>query len=610
MKKNTKLNRTTALVLALLILVTGLLQTVPVSAGIKEADVFLNSNWSYAGESTPFEDGGWLQAICDTENYIIGVENASNTSTDADTLVAFYKNDYDENGNPVQKYGYAKHVTQMDYEHCNGMTYDPVNGRILIAGGKPLKKENKGCIFIVDSESLEYIEKVKITDEGRVSAVDYWGKTNQFVFLIGTTQTTFKFVVTDLNFNVVDEFDGLDSSAGNTFQDFCISGDYAICIPFMKRTNKEDTLQVYSLTEQRLVGTYGLALEGEDTYVEPESICEIGPGELLIGSMLKDPNRVTFYTTKVAAAFSVRTNVENGTVTDSQQVLDQGTDFTVSYEPEENFELKEVWVDGAKQNILEHPTEYTFTDLQDDHEIEIVYSEIPLFPVVLKARGGSLKSESTNVRRDQSVTLTWEPEEHYELDWLMVNGEIVDLAEGAAEYTVENCQGPVKAYAYFKEKSVFKMEAEVLGGKMQVDSETIYRDDSYTVRYQPKKDYEFSRLYIDGEEVTDLTEEQKESYTFENVQESHSIRVEYRWKYLPYALGGAGILGLILLIFLYIRFLRWMKKRRAEKQRESAKKDVAAVNQTESEQVEDSNAGNGDLEQDDREEPPNEEDSQ
>ncbi len=575
MKNFTKMNKITAAILAVLMMTAGILQTVPVSAAIKEADVFLNSNWSYAGESTPFEDGGWLQAICDTEDYIIGVENASNTSTDPDTLVAFYKNNYDENGNPVQQYSYAKHVTEMDYEHCNGMTYDPVNKRILIAGGKPLKKGNKGCIFIVDSESLKFIEKVKITDEGRVSAVDYWEKTNQFVFLIGTTQTTFKFVVTDLDFNVVDEFDGLDSSAGNTFQDFCISGDYAICIPFMKRTDKADTLQVYSLTERRLAGTYGLELEGGDTYVEPESICEIGPGELLIGSMLKDPNRVTFYTTKVAAAFSVRTDVQNGTVTESQQVLDEGTDFTVNYEPEENYELREILVDGQKQNILEYPSEYTFTNLQDDHEIDIYYTEIPEFPIVLDAEGGTLSSENTYVRRDQDVNLTWKADEHYELDWLMVNGQVVDASKDAQQYTVADCQEPVKAYAYFKEKPIFQMEGEVLGGKMQVKSQTVYRDDDYTVTYQPYKDYEFAHLYIDGKEITNLTEEQKESYTFENVQEGHSIRVEYRWKYLPLVIGAAGVFGIILLIFLFIRFVRWVKRRRAEKKRESAKKDAA-----------------------------------
>ena len=49
----------------------------------------------------------------------------------------------------------------------------------------------------------------------------------------------------------------------------------------------------------------------------------------------------------------------NGTVTDSQQVLDQGTDFTVGYEPNENYELRKIYVDGEKQNILEYPTEYT-----------------------------------------------------------------------------------------------------------------------------------------------------------------------------------------------------------------------------------------------------------
>lgn len=93
----------------------------------------------------------------------------------------------------------------------------------------------------MDSETLGYIEKVKIAEKGRVSAVDYWEKNDQFVFLIGVTQTSFKFVITDRDFNVLDEFAGVDSSAGNTFQDFCISGDYIISIPFMKRTAEDDT---------------------------------------------------------------------------------------------------------------------------------------------------------------------------------------------------------------------------------------------------------------------------------------------------------------------------------------------------------------------------------
>ncbi len=573
MEKLQKLRRGVTALLSLLILIISIFETATVNAGIKEADVFLDSNWTYAGESTPFADGGWLQAICDTENYIIGVENASNTNSDPDTLVAFYKNNYDENGNPVQQFSYAKHVTQMDYEHCNGMTYDPVDKRILIAGGKALNKENTGCIFIVDSETLGYIEKVKIAEKGRVSAVDYWEKNDQFVFLIGVTQTSFKFVITDRDFNVLDEFAGVDSSAGNTFQDFCISGDYIISIPFMKRTAEDDTLQVYSLTEQRLVGTYGLWLEGEETYVEPESICEIAPGKLLIGSMQKDPNRVVFYTTQVAAAFSVRTDVANGTVTDSQQVLDQGTDFTVGYEPNENYELRKIYVDGEKQNILEYPTEYTFSNLQDDHEIDIVYTEIPKFPVVAKAQGGRVKAAEPYVRRGKDVSVWIKPYEHYELDWLMVDGEIVELEDGAKKYTFEKCQGPPKLYAYFKEKPVFEMKAEVLGGQMQVESKSVYRDDDYTVRYQPNENYEFAHLYIDGKEVTDLTNEQKESYTFSNVQESHSIRVEYRWKYLPYVLGGIGVILLVILIFAYIRFLRWLKRRRVSRQREAQKKD-------------------------------------
>lgn len=62
MEKLQKLRRGVTALLSLLILIISIFETATVNAGIKEADVFLDSNWTYAGESTPFADGGWLQA--------------------------------------------------------------------------------------------------------------------------------------------------------------------------------------------------------------------------------------------------------------------------------------------------------------------------------------------------------------------------------------------------------------------------------------------------------------------------------------------------------------------------------------------------------------------
>lgn len=503
-----------------------------VSAGIKESDVFLDANWTYAGETSVFTATGWLQAVCATEDYIICLENYDNSKTDPDTLIAFYKNPYDEYGNPVEQYSYAKHVTEMDYEHGNGMTYDPGRNEIVIAGGRAIRRSNTGCIFVVDGDSLEFKRKVKVTDEGRVNAIDYWEEEDQFIMLIGNSKNEFKFIVTDREFNVLETLMEADISAGNAFQDFCISGDYIISIPFMKRTGKEDVLQVYSISERRLVGTYSLQMEDEDTYVEPESICEIEPGVLLIGSALKDPSRIAFYTTRVEAAFSVRTIVEHGTVTSSQKVLDQGTDFTVRYTPDEDYELSSVTVDGRELDIREYPNEYVFSNLQEDHEIIIDFTEIPLYDITASAENGTIDS-LVQVRRGKDATVRFQPQEHYELARLLIDGVEAEAERDATEYTFRDVQEPHTLQAVFEEIPSYSVETRVKNGTISPTVEKIYRDDSCTVTYQGKEGYEVAHILVDGAELENVTAAEQGRYVFEDVQEAHTITVIYQWSYLP-----------------------------------------------------------------------------
>lgn len=74
------------------------------------------------------------------------------------------KNDYDEHGNPVERYSVAKQVTEMDYEHGNGMTYNPNTNEILIVGSTPLSPENQGYVYIVDADTLKFKKKVHEAD--------------------------------------------------------------------------------------------------------------------------------------------------------------------------------------------------------------------------------------------------------------------------------------------------------------------------------------------------------------------------------------------------------------------------------------------------------------
>ena len=123
-----------------------------VSAAVKTSDLE-TVPWSMVTESSIINEQGWLQSMCATDQYIVCLVNASKKGTDPDTLIAFYRNTTDIDGNPVEQYSYAFSVTETDYEHGNGMTYNPNTQEIAIAGLFTNDPSDAGAIFIVDANT-------------------------------------------------------------------------------------------------------------------------------------------------------------------------------------------------------------------------------------------------------------------------------------------------------------------------------------------------------------------------------------------------------------------------------------------------------------------------
>ena len=118
--------------------------------------------WSKVTESSKKKENSWLQSMCATDQYIVCLVNASKKGTDPDTLIAFYRNTTDTDGNPVEQYSYAFSVTETDYEHGNGMTYNPSTQEIAIAGLFTNDPSDAGAIFIVDANTLHFKRKVQV----------------------------------------------------------------------------------------------------------------------------------------------------------------------------------------------------------------------------------------------------------------------------------------------------------------------------------------------------------------------------------------------------------------------------------------------------------------
>lgn len=152
-----------------------------VSAAVKTSDLE-TVPWSMVTESSIINEKGWLQSMCATDQYIVCLVNASKKGTDPDTLIAFYRNTTDIDGNPVEQYSYAFSVTETDYEHGNGMTYNPNTQEIAIAGLFTNDPSDAGAIFIVDANTLHFKRKVQVGN-GSINffGIDYVPEKDQYV---------------------------------------------------------------------------------------------------------------------------------------------------------------------------------------------------------------------------------------------------------------------------------------------------------------------------------------------------------------------------------------------------------------------------------------------
>lgn len=553
--------------LAAWLLVFAVMLTGPVDTGakIKEVTALENPQWTMVGQAGVTAEEGWLQSMCVTEHYIVCFENTSNKDDEPDTLLAFYKNDYDENGNPVERYSLAKMVTERDYEHGNGMTYNRNTNEIIIAPSMPRNKKNMGIIYKVDADTLMYKETVQVADSSlRVAAVDYDAENRQYVLLEGDRDNNYKFVFTDEAFQELDSFGVIGEEQGIVCQDFTMSGDYMLAITTpQEELGGVSGLLVFSKSQRSQLAYYRLHMDGVGVQ-EAESIAEVSPGHILVAVAIRDPRSIGFFETELQAVFKVTTSVENGDVTGGHDELDEGSDYTVTYTPDEDYELSALSIDGVEQDIAAYPTSYTFENLSSDHTLDVKFKEIPKFDITTSVTNGTI-DDTLTVRRDKDGRINYRPREHYEMDQILIDGTPVENPQEYPEgYDFVNVQGPHQIEVRFKEIPSYEIKTQVVNGTITKTQPKVYRGEKFRVEYTPLEDYELSYIEIDGKWRQKIPERMLDRYIFRKVKGPHEIKVVYQWKYMPYLLfGGMWVLALIcgIIYGFYVLYTERRRKR-------------------------------------------------
>ena len=134
LKSNTLHKKIFFLLMVSVMILLGIDSQTVYAAGITSDNAFDNAVWELVLEDPVHAPTGVVQAVCATDKYIVCLENTSDHTDEADTLTAYYKTDLDENGKKVEPYSVAKTVKERNYEHANGLAYNPKTNEILISG--------------------------------------------------------------------------------------------------------------------------------------------------------------------------------------------------------------------------------------------------------------------------------------------------------------------------------------------------------------------------------------------------------------------------------------------------------------------------------------------
>ncbi|MER2024332.1 MAG: hypothetical protein ABS879_01775, partial [Eubacteriales bacterium] len=516
--------RATALLLAVVLFVC--ISAADVSAEITGDDAFNNMQWDIVFEDNIQSAHGVIQSICCTDYYIITIENTSEDPNQPDTVSAYYKLTYDENGNDVEQYSLAKRVNDFDWEHGNGMTYNPRTNEIYVALYTALRPENAGCIFVMDPDTLSYKNTIKIADGYNILGIEYLVDSDEYM-IITNDSGGYSIKRLDANFQIIDDFGPTSTSPGVNYQDFCVDGDYLLISPLTFGMGIGEYVNIFSISRRGMIQSayFNPGDQGAQHY-EPESICEPEPGVFLMpvtatgydGSMY-----VYFYQTVLPYYFTVE--VTSQTV-DTATLSDSGNE-KLPY----NADTMKTELSGAVRSGGNVKTAATAAADEKTKSAAAADTDGSTKTAATATTDGKVKSAAaadTDGSTKTAATALTDGKTKSAAAGTSTNGNTA--AKGSIGNDRLNRNGLTASDDKYN-VSALAAVMEDTGGSVTEGSAQVLRGTGYAVNYTPKEGYETSSVFVDGEEI-DL-EEYPDRYVIENIQENHTVDVTFAVKPTP-----------------------------------------------------------------------------
>lgn len=407
-------------------------------AQIASEDALYDSIWNYLFEDS-MVNNGVVQSICATPEYLITIENTSNDPTQPDTVSAYYKNPFDQDGNPVPQYTLAMRNTDFDWEHGNGMTYNSNTHEIYVALYSNDAGDNEGCIYVMDPDTLSFKRKIQIAEGYNILGIDYDSEHDVY-YTLTNSQADYSLQKRDAAFNLIEDFGPIDPSPGTNFQDICVCGDYIFLSPLTYGMGIGDFMNVYSISRRETLLSINMDMGLEAPNVEAEGVCMAHKGVFVcpITVTRDDGSRyVYFFETTLPWFYTIETCARGMTYEGehTHYALDRGDGIVTVYNMDgsEYVENENAAEGGADESASENDAGANGSETSEGAEI-----------------GGKIIGANQQVLSGTNYTLTFEPDPGYTVCKVQMDKTDLELPEGTTSYTIENVSGNHRITVDFK----------------------------------------------------------------------------------------------------------------------------------------------------------------
>ena len=207
-------------------------------------------------------------------------------------------------------------------------------------------------------------------------------------------------------------------------------------------------------------------------------------------------------------------------------LLNKGETYTYQYSANAGYSIDSVIIDGIVN--YDSLSSYTFTNVQTNHRIQIVYKKNYYTITSSKnIEGGLISNEGINIVVNGSTQLYFiQANAGYKIDSIYINNIGQSINQQTYIYEINNINKDINIYVIFKNiYYTITASTEVGGGISPIGNIQVKYDSSQAFSITPNTGYVIDSVIVNGINVGKIN-----SYTFNNVKGDSNIRVTFKLK--------------------------------------------------------------------------------